>query len=975
MGQTIEEKILDIKVRYEDAIRGIAKYRDAIDETTAAQAELKKKLKEESITRTEYNEEMAASKQIVTENKEAIRVLEKEIQNNIKAEKEQEGSLKALRASLSNLTKQYDEMSEAERESASGEDLEFHINAITDKITEAEEKTQRFYRNVGNYQEAFEKMLSPLKTQLDETRNAYLAMSKEERNSAQGEEMRKHIQEIRDQLDATSQAGGEFQNELLRLVGVQGGFLGSIANSVGGMTSMSQAFTAGKAAVAAFGRQLLALLANPIVAILAGIALVIMAIVKAINSSEDATSRISALLAPFTRALNFVMNIIQMGVGYILTFVEAGMKFYGWILKMMESLPLVGSAIKAVNDANREAIELEREKLAIQQQARKDEVQNAKDALEVSKLRTQAKDKEKFAAEERLKFVREANRLEEDQAKRNVDLAERKLKALQIEASWAENTAEVNDKLAQLEADVYRARKEYFDKTRELKEQENSIINEGKAEEKAALEEQKRKAKEASDTAKEMREKERDAIRKAEDALFSIIVENAVKRREEVKRSYDREIEDLKIKLAHEKNLTVKAKAEINATIKLLEQKKLQDLNALSDEELAQQITREQKRIELMLAAVKAGTEQEFQLRLQLLLKNEEAELAVIGDTEQQKKEIQDRYAAIFATEKDATKLGALQESMNAELAVVEQNEQMKLLIKQKYSAEIAKLDDTHRNEVIRKQQEAIKVEFETKLAEAIQGNSTEMEILRIKMDQKKAELDALQQLEGESLQAFNLRKLTIENEYTDAKRAVADKEVEIEQVKYQATADITGALSGLADAASEHSKELAMASKVLALAEIAINTGKAIAAGVAQAQSVPFPGNIAAIATTITTVLANIASATKTVKSAKFAEGGAVVGPGSGTSDSIPAQLSNGESVLTALATSMFAPMLSSFNMMGGGVPINISAGSNQTIGEDMLARAVAKGVMMAPAPILSVEEFNTVANRTKYVENLGSF
>ena len=55
--------------------------------------------------------------------------------------------------------------------------------------------------------------------------------------------------------------------------------------------------------------------------------------------------------------------------------------------------------------------------------------------------------------------------------------------------------------------------------------------------------------------------------------------------------------------------------------------------------------------------------------------------------------------------------------------------------------------------------------------------------------------------------------------------------------------------------------------SKTLALAEIAINTGKAIAAGVAQAQSVPFPANIAAIATTVTTILANIATAINTVK------------------------------------------------------------------------------------------------------------
>lgn len=240
-------------------------------------------------------------------------------------------------------------------------------------------------------------------------------------------------------------------------------------------------------------------------------------------------------------------------------------------------------------------------------------------------------------------------------------------------------------------------------------------------------------------------------------------------------------------------------------------------------------------------------------------------------------------------------------------------------------------------------------------------------------MEQKEAELSSLQRLGGESIEAFDLRKIQMGNSFIDAKKELAAKEAEIEQSKFQAISDITNGLGALAEAAGEHSKGLAIASKVLALAEIAINTGKAIAAGIAQAQSVPFPGNIAAIATTILTILANIATATKTVKSVKFATGGAVVGPGSGTSDSIPAQLSNGESVMTAVATSMFAPILSSFNMMGGGAPINVTPNNGQTIGEDMLARAIAKGFMMAPAPVLSVEEFTSVANRTKYVENLG--
>lgn len=199
-----------------------------------------------------------------------------------------------------------------------------------------------------------------------------------------------------------------------------------------------------------------------------------------------------------------------------------------------------------------------------------------------------------------------------------------------------------------------------------------------------------------------------------------------------------------------------------------------------------------------------------------------------------------------------------------------------------------------------------------------------------------------------------------------------AQNYVAIERAKEEAMAEITGGLIELTAEIGENNKAFAMASKVLALAEIAINTGKAIAAGVAQSQSVPFPANIAAIATTIATVMANITQAIKTVKSAKFATGGDVVGAGTGTSDSIPAMLSNGESVMTANATSMFAPLLSTFNQMGGGVPIYGQQAGSQAMGEDMLARAFAKGVANL-SPVVSVEEITRVTNRVKVLENLG--
>ena len=54
------------------------------------------------------------------------------------------------------------------------------------------------------------------------------------------------------------------------------------------------------------------------------------------------------------------------------------------------------------------------------------------------------------------------------------------------------------------------------------------------------------------------------------------------------------------------------------------------------------------------------------------------------------------------------------------------------------------------------------------------------------------------------------------------------------------------------------------------------------------------------------------------------MARGGLVEGPGTATSDSIPTMLSNGEGVMTAGAVTMFEPLLSMMNQMGGGVPFS---------------------------------------------------
>ena len=434
---------------------------------------------------------------------------------------------------------------------------------------------------------------------------------------------------------------------------------------------------------------------------------------------------------------------------------------------------------------------------------------------------------------------------------------------------------------------------------------------------------------EGADKAKEAKQTELEAVRAAEDAMLALVKDKREQARKEIELNYSRQIEDLQISLKQEENLTAKAREAINAKIKALEQQKSMELSKLSDEELKKELENRLKMISLQLESVKEGSEQEYQLKIQ-----------------------------------------QLQAQQEAELTSTEQTEEMKLAIKAKYNTKIDELATAHEQNIINKQKEAMRIRFETEIAQAYDN---EEEILRIRMEQKKAELDSLQQMEGESIEAFNLRKLEVQNAYLESKKELSDKEIEIEQTKYEAMEQMTNGLVALTEQIGESDRGFAMASKMLALAEIAINSGKAIAKMVSAESGKGILG-IATMASGIATILSNIANAVKIVKSAKFAEGGLVTGPGTGTSDSIPAQLSNGESVITAKATSMFAPILSSFNMMGGGVPINVTATNNQTLGEDMLARAVAKGMMMAPAPVVSVEEFTSVANRIKYIEESGS-
>jgi hypothetical protein len=114
-------------------------------------------------------------------------------------------------------------------------------------------------------------------------------------------------------------------------------------------------------------------------------------------------------------------------------------------------------------------------------------------------------------------------------------------------------------------------------------------------------------------------------------------------------------------------------------------------------------------------------------------------------------------------------------------------------------------------------------------------------------------------------------------------------------------------------------------AQKINDAATVAINTGVAVSKTIAELGGVGAltPPGIALIAAMIAGGIIQETSILSKKYIPTYATGGLVMGAGTGTSDSIDARLSNGESVINAKSTSMFAPMLSAINQAGGGVAI----------------------------------------------------
>lgn len=169
--------------------------------------------------------------------------------------------------------------------------------------------------------------------------------------------------------------------------------------------------------------------------------------------------------------------------------------------------------------------------------------------------------------------------------------------------------------------------------------------------------------------------------------------------------------------------------------------------------------------------------------------------------------------------------------------------------------------------------------------------------------------------------------------------------------------------------------KDLARKQKRIDIAQASINGALAITKTIAELGGVGAitPAGAAIIAATSLSTAAQIAL----IESQEFASGGLVRGPGTGTSDSIPARLSNGESVINARSTAMFAPILSAINQAGGGVAFGPSVPSTtisnitNQVQTESLAESFDKIKIVLPVPsnIQVTDQLNALEASNTYV------
>ncbi len=1033
-----KQQILDIKVKYEDAIYGIIRYKEKIDQLKQSIKDLQQQEKDKTITTNEMKVQTEAINATIKEYQYNVRALQKEIQNNVRTENEQEGSLKQLRAQLSNATKKYDEMAKAEREGAKGQALAKHINEITDKLKLAEEETQRYYRNVGNYYNS--------------------------------------MMQAADDLQGTEFFGMDIVNdtEVSNII--------KLAQNMDGLTDKLKAF----------GKTAIGLVMNPYFAALAGVVGVGMTFKwwfdynKGLMEATRLTSEFTGytgealetmrnsiaatadtmgkdfkdvlgtadnLMANFHLSGEQAMDVINKGFAsgadlsgdmlqkiqqYAPTFHDAGISADQMVAIIQQTrsgifsdkgLDIIDMASKKIREmgsgtaASLDAIGIS------SKQVQEDLAKGTKSTFDViqevsTKMKNFGADSQqvgdvlknvfgKQGAQAGIQLIEQLDTMSTslDEVKKQTGAwGDVQLENIKLQKELNTYTSSMFDFSQKGFASIITAGKQFGTKVlvQIMKGLFNTInyfidwyneslllrgaINAIGMNFRLMWNAIKLVCNLVIDAFKRMGFAAKGML----DILEGIVTFDLSKAQKGFKEMFDisgtikeawHDIKNAGIEIGN--SFADGFENTVNGRLNHLKLANL-DGGATSSEPVnGNKGTTPAKGSTTKTKAQRAKEEAEAKAEAERRKKQEkelQAQIALIQfQYNEQVMDAKKRYLAGmydnergYSNDLEQLEKGMVERSIDAYVAAGQIGAEKAQEMQAKLLDIMIKAKEDLKNQA-KEIVDAINQEFEDaekarKDADIMSGGTGEEEDDTAKLERYKAflqsKLDAYKDYAAvqEQLQKdLSDTEVKEQEEANKKKAALQEEQLKMMSDMIQTMGD------GLSEFFESEDKSLhsflkSMLTSILDAIEIAVNAyfAQILAKEIASKSW----GGVASAAALIVLVKAAFAGAKALVKG--FSTGGYVQGAGTGTSDSIPARLSNGESVMTAKATSMFSPILSAFNQLGGGVPIVVNNGGSN-IGMDMLAAAVARGYQMAPQPVVSVEEINRTQRRVQTIENIG--
>lgn len=758
-----------------------------------------------------------------------------------------------------------------------------------------------------------------LQAKLAELKSVYRGLTEEQRKSAEGESLKNSISELDEEVKGINFSLGDFQSNVGNYASALTGLNSNVVKVAG---VFSGGFKNGLAvagnALKSFGKALIATPVGWILAAIAAIVAIFGKLKEAFARNDSAATTLSAALAKFQP----ILTAIRKGFDLLATGVA---KVVDGFMSVASSV--VGFLVPSFNEASDAAAELVVAEDNLEEAQRNYTVESAKRQKEIAELNKKARGDASLTAQERERIYQQADELERKDLEQRKEIAAENLRIMEAKYRQEVDTSdEAADNIAAARAELYRAETEYFEGTTRLASRQAAAQKEIAADLKRQHDEWVARVKGQNALIKETE-------RNLEDLRISFIRDEVERQRAEIRKNYQRQIEDLKQQLKEGENLTKKSRANLNEQIVLLARKMNDELAKINED------------------ALKAQSDKEIEEFTKL----------------------NDMRAAMFS---ERLQVGySYSKEISALKRRLDEERDLTVAARQAINEQILILESQKDEEMAQKAREEVRKRVEDEAREreiALRGliakaQGSESELARLQIEQAIADNRRLVEIDDETKAALFDNEKAYETAVLESEENIRlAREANNELLKKQAeeTANtmrgVTAAMSELFGAVAGDTEEYEAFRKAMAIVDATISLAETIAKATAistegdpYTMAIRIATNVAAVVSQFAALIASIKSVT--IPSAPtFAEGGIV--PGSRFyGDTVSARLNSGEMVISREDQRRL------WEMVKGGVPgDNVAA----------MREAFVQALREMPAPILDYSEFTRFQRNVKMVE-----